>query len=230
MSPDPNIFHRLRENTTLPIPSEPPKNCDLCPRLLNYRIANQAQNPDWFNGPAPSVGDEAAWLLIAGLAPGRTGANRTGRPFTGDYAGDLLFATLKKFGFLEGEYKADINDGILLKGAIISNAVRCAPPENKPTPAEISMCSQFLKVRVSNLPKLTTIICLGKIAHDAILRNFGAKLSEHKFAHAASHNIGNLRIIDSYHCSRYNTQTGRLTTKMFEDVFELAKQLHLKSN
>ncbi|MBN8648025.1 MAG: uracil-DNA glycosylase [Caulobacterales bacterium] len=201
---------------------EAPKNCNLCPRLVEYRNKNAAENPDWFNGPAPSFGDENANILVAGLAPGRMGANRTGRPFTGDYAGELLYQTLKKFGLMFGEYKADPLDGIELKNVIISNVVRCAPPENKPTPQEISICSGFLKARLAALPKLHTIICLGKISHDSIIRTLGAKPSQYKFAHAAEHIIGNYRIVDSYHCSRYNTQTNRLTTPMFENVFSIA--------
>lgn len=201
---------------------EAPKNCNLCPRLVEYRNKNASENPDWFNGPAPSFGDEDASILVAGLAPGRMGANRTGRPFTGDYAGELLYQTLKKFGLMFGEYKADPNDGIELKNVIISNVVRCAPPENKPTPQEISICSGFLKSRLASLPKLHTIICLGKISHDSIIRTLGAKPSQYKFAHAVEHIIGNYRIVDSYHCSRYNTQTNRLTTQMFENVFAIA--------
>ena len=201
---------------------EAPKNCNLCPRLVEYRNKNASENPAWFNGPAPSFGDENANILVAGLAPGRMGANRTGRPFTGDYAGELLYQTLAKFGLMIGEYKADPLDGIELKNVIISNVVRCAPPENKPTPQEISICSGFLKSRLAALPMLHTIICLGKISHDSIIRTLGAKPSQYKFAHAAEHIIDNYRIVDSYHCSRYNTQTNRLTTQMFENVFAIA--------
>lgn len=200
-------------------PAEAPKNCDFCPRLVEYRNKNARKNPNWFNGPAPSFGDEDASVLVVGLAPGRTGANRTGRPFTGDYAGDLLYATLAKFGYLTGTYRADPSDGIILKDVMITNAVRCAPPENKPTPAEINICNGFLKARIAALPALKTMICLGKVSHDATFRALGGKLSQFKFAHGAQHEIGGYRIIDSYHCSRYNTQTNRLTTEMFEAVF-----------
>lgn len=199
--------------------AEAPKNCDFCPRLVEYRNKNAQENPTWFNGPAPSFGDKNASVLIVGLAPGRTGANRTGRPFTGDYAGDLLYSTLAKFGYLSGTYRADPNDGIVLKDIMITNAVRCAPPENKPTPAEINICNGFLKARIAALPALKTLICLGKVSHDATIRALGGKLSQFKFAHGAQHEIAGYRIIDSYHCSRYNTQTNRLTTEMFEAVF-----------
>lgn len=199
--------------------AEAPKNCDFCPRLVEYRNKNAQENPTWFNGPAPSFGDKNASVLIVGLAPGRTGANRTGRPFTGDYAGDLLYSTLAKFGYLSGTYRADPNDGIVLKDIMITNAVRCAPPENKPTPAEINICNGFLKARIAALPALKTLICLGKVSHDATIRALGGKLSQFKFAHGAQHEIAGYRIKDSYHCSRYNTQTNRLTTEMFEAVF-----------
>lgn len=199
--------------------AEAPKNCDFCPRLVEYRNKNAQENPTWFNGPAPSFGDKNASVLIVGLAPGRTGANRTGRPFTGDYAGDLLYSTLAKFGYLSGTYRADPNDGIVLKDIMITNAVRCAPPENKPTPAEINICNGFLKARITALPALKTLICLGKVSHDATIRALGAKLSQFKFAHGAQHEIAGYRITDSYHCSRYNTQTNRLTTEMFEAIF-----------
>lgn len=199
--------------------AEAPKNCDFCPRLVEYRNKNAHENPTWFNGPAPSFGDKNASVLIVGLAPGRTGANRTGRPFTGDYAGDLLYSTLAKFGYLSGTYRADPNDGIVLKDIMITNAVRCAPPENKPTPAEINICNGFLKARIAALPALKTLICLGKVSHDATIRALGGKLSQFKFAHGAQHEIAGYRIIDSYHCSRYNTQTNRLNTEMFEAIF-----------
>ncbi len=202
---------------------EAPKNCNFCPRLVAYRDKNARENPDWFNGPAPSFGDEDASLLVIGLAPGRTGANRTGRPFTGDYAGQLLYDTLKKFGYMHGEYRADLNDGIILKDAMITNAVRCAPPENKPTTDEIKMCNDFLKARIAAMKNLKTIICLGLVSHDATLKALGYKKSQFKFGHAAVHQLNEIKLIDSYHCSRYNTQTNRLTTQMFEDVFAIAK-------
>jgi uracil-DNA glycosylase len=191
-----------------------------------YREENKRQEAVWYNGPAPSFGDPKAWLLIVGLAPGRTGANRTGRPFTGDWAGDLLYATLAKVGLSQGTYAARPDDGLSLQGVMITNAVRCAPPLNKPDASEIAMCAPFLKARIDALPKLTTLICLGKISHDATVRTLGGKLSAHPFAHGARHELGGFVVYDSYHCSRYNTNTGRLTTAMFEAVFEAALKVH----
>jgi uracil-DNA glycosylase len=202
--------------------SKPPHDCPLCPRLVAYRGLNARQEPDWFNGPAPSFGDPSAWLLVVGLAPGRTGANRTGRPFTGDWAGDLLYATLAKYGLSLGTYLARPDDDLVLKGAMITNAVRCAPPQNKPETSEIANCAPFLKAQISALTNLTTLICLGKISHDATVRALGSKLSLYPFAHGARHSIGLYQVLDSYHCSRYNTNTGRLTVAMFENVFEMA--------
>lgn len=207
-------------------PPEAPKDCPLCPRLVAYREANARAEPAWFNGAAPSFGDPKARLLVVGLAPGRTGANRTGRPFTGDYAGDLLYGTLKKFGFVRGEYRADPSDGLTLIDAMITNAVRCAPPENKPTPAEIAMCRPFLAVRTSALPKLRVMIALGSIAHESVLRAHGMKPGESKFGHGAETVLpGGALMLSSYHCSRYNTQTRRLTTEMFETIFARARAL-----
>lgn len=207
-------------------PPEAPRDCTLCPRLVAYRQANARAEPSWFNGPAPSFGDENAKLLIVGLAPGRMGANRTGRPFTGDYAGDLLYGTLKKLGLAEGVYRADPNDGFTLKGAMISNAVRCAPPENKPTPAEIALCRPFLSARMDALPKLKVLFALGSIAHESVLRAHGLKPSYAKFAHGAEAELpGGRMLVSSYHCSRYNTQTRRLTTEMFETAMARAKAL-----
>lgn len=208
------------------IPPEPPKDCPLCPRLVAYREENARKEPTWFNGPAPSFGDKDARLLIVGLAPGRTGANRTGRPFTGDYAGDLLYSTLKKLGLAEGEYRADPNDGFILKGAMITNAVRCAPPENKPTPAEIITCRQFLVARAAALSSIRVFVALGSIAHESVLRAHGLKPNAAKFAHGAEAELpGGRTLISSYHCSRYNTQTKRLTASMFETVMARAKAL-----
>ncbi|MES1203562.1 MAG: uracil-DNA glycosylase [Pseudomonadota bacterium] len=205
-------------------PPEPAKNCPLCPRLVAYREANARAEPTWFNGPAPSFGPSDARLLIVGLAPGRMGANRTGRPFTGDYAGDLLYSTLKKYGFARGEYRADPNDGFTLVDAMVSNAVRCAPPENKPTPQEIATCRPFLTARIAALPKLRVILALGSIAHESVLRAHGRKPTFLKFAHACEAELAPGRsLISSYHCSRYNTQTRRLTTEMFEAVVAQAK-------
>jgi uracil-DNA glycosylase family 4 len=208
------------------VPPDAPRDCPLCPRLVAYREENARAEPDWFNGAAPSFGDASARLVIVGLAPGRTGANRTGRPFTGDYAGELLYGTLKKFGLAEGVYRADPNDGFKLVDAMITNAVRCAPPENKPTPAEITTCRQFLTARLDALPRLRVIFALGSIAHESVLRSHGLKPSAAKFAHGAEAALPNGRtLISSYHCSRYNTQTRRLTTEMFEDVMARAKEL-----
>jgi uracil-DNA glycosylase family 4 len=201
--------------------AEPARSCPLCPRLVAYRAANKAAYPAYFNGPAPSFGPAEAALLIVGLAPGLHGANRTGRPFTGDYAGDLLYATLSKFGFAAGTYEARADDGLTLNAAMITNAVRCAPPENKPTLAEIKVCRPFLSARIASLPRLRAIVCLGRIAHDSTLAALGVPARGAPFAHAAEHALpGGLFLFDSYHCSRYNTNTGRLTPAMFERVFE----------
>ena len=207
------------------VSAEPPHDCELCPRLTVFRSSCQAEHPDWFNGAVSSFGPEDARLLIVGLAPGMQGANRTGRPFTGDYAGDLLYATLDQFGFSKGRYGAAPNDGLTLIDCMITNAVRCLPPQNKPTAAEINTCRSFLDARIKALPKLRAIIALGRIAHEATVVAFGQKKSAYKFAHAASHALPNsnnsldIRLFDSYHCSRYNTNTGRLTADMFEQVF-----------
>ena len=207
-------------------PPEAPKDCPLCPRLVAYREANKLAEPTWFNGAAPSFGDAQAHLLIVGLAPGRGGANRTGRPFTGDYAGDLLYGTLKKLGLAEGEYRADPKDGFTLKEAMITNAVRCAPPENKPTPAEIATCRPFLSARIEALPKVRAMLALGSIAHESVLRAYGLKPTFSKFGHGVETKLPDGPIlVSSYHCSRYNTQTRRLTTEMFETVMARAKEL-----
>ncbi|MBN8607985.1 MAG: uracil-DNA glycosylase [Caulobacterales bacterium] len=215
-----------RTMKTKPAPPEPAKDCPLCPRLVAYRETNARAEPTWFNGPAPSFGDAQAQLLIVGLAPGRTGANRTGRPFTGDYAGDLLYGTLIKYSLAKGEYRADPNDGVTLQGAMITNAVRCAPPENKPTPAEIATCRPFMATRIDKLPKLRAIMALGSIAHESVLRAHGLKPTFAKFGHGVEAQLPDGRwLISSYHCSRYNTQTRRLTTEMFEAVMARAKAL-----
>jgi uracil-DNA glycosylase family 4 len=198
----------------------------LCPRLVAYRETNRRAEPGWFNGAAPSFGDANARLLIVGLAPGRTGANRTGRPFTGDYAGELLYGTLKKLGLAEGEYRADPNDGFTLRGAMITNAVRCAPPENKPTPAEIATCRPFLASRMEALPSLRALLALGSIAHESVLRAHALKPTASKFGHGVETVLpGGRTLISSYHCSRYNTQTRRLTADMFETVMTRAKAI-----
>lgn len=199
---------------------EPPKNCPLCPRLVAFREENAAAHPDWFNGAAPSFGPDDAELLIVGLAPGLQGANRTGRPFTGDYAGDLLYATLLKFGFAEGAYEARPDDGLTLKRSMITNAVRCVPPQNKPTGDEIKTCRPFLLSRMEALPNLRAVLCLGRIAHESTVSALGLRRKDFPFAHGNSQDTGTgLRLFDSYHCSRYNTNTGRLTEAMFESVF-----------
>lgn len=208
------------------VPPEAPRDCPLCPRLVAYREANAVWDPSGFNGAVPSFGDPKARLLIVGLAPGRGGANLTGRPFTRDYAGHLLYGTLIKLGLAEGEYKADPNDGLKLKGAMITNSVRCAPPENKPTPQEITTCRQFLNARVGALPNVKAMLALGSIAHESVLRAHGLKPTALKFAHGVEGPIGDgITLISSYHCSRYNTQTRRLTTEMFETVMARAKEL-----
>lgn len=206
--------------------STPSPNCTLCPRLASYRTDNKKQYPDKFNGAVPSFGGLDAELLIVGLAPGLKGANFSGRPFTGDYAGDLLYPTLLTFGFAQGTYAAHANDGLKLVNCRITNAVRCVPPENKPTSEEMHQCRPFLEKEISMMKNLKVILSLGKISHDAVLRTHGEKLSAFKFAHNARHNLpdGPL-LIDSYHCSRYNTNTGRLTEAMFHDVFKTIKAL-----
>ena len=213
------------------VPAEPPRNCGLCPRLVAYREENRRAEPTWFNGAAPSFGDEQARLLIVGLAPGRGGANRTGRPFTGDWAGDLLYPTLAKFGFSAGTFHPDGQDDLILVEAMITNAVRCVPPQNKPIGAEMNNCRPFLTARIEALPRLKLLIALGRVAHENTLRALGLKPSGFKFAHGQQHEIkgphGGLTLIDSYHCSRYNTNTGRLTEAMFHDVFQSAQaKLH----
>jgi uracil-DNA glycosylase family 4 len=198
---------------------EAPRDCPRCPRLVAYREANAARHPDWWNGAVPSFGDPEARLLVLGLAPGVAGANRTGRPFTGDYAGALLYATLTRFGFANGRFAADPADGLVLTDCLVSNAVRCVPPQNKPTPLEIATCRPVLEARLAALPRLRAVLCLGRIAHETLMRAFGRRLAAHPFAHGARHELGGLAVYDSYHCSRYNTNTGRLTPAMFEAVF-----------
>jgi len=193
---------------------------------VEYRHAQRQAHPDWFNAPVPSFGSDEPRLLVVGLAPGVQGANRTGRPFTGDYAGDLLYETLISFGFAEGQYRADPRDGLRLKHTMISNAVRCVPPQNKPLPAEIRTCNEFLRARIASLTGLRAIVALGRIAHDGVLSALAARKSAHPFGHGAEHVIGGYRLFDSYHCSRYNTNTGVLTPEMFRAVFAKVR-LHL---
>lgn len=199
--------------------TDPARDCPLCPRLAGFRATQRAAHADWFNAPVPSFGDPDARLLVVGLAPGLQGANRTGRPFTGDYAGELLYGTLIKFSFAAGMFRADPHDGLTLKDCLITNAVRCVPPENKPTPAEIRCCNGFLVRQISALPRLTAIVALGRIAHDATLTALEQRKSRFPFGHGAQHALDRFRLFDSYHCSRYNTNTGVLTPQMFEDVF-----------
>jgi uracil-DNA glycosylase family 4 len=202
------------------VPPEAPRDCPLCPRLVAFRTANQSAEPTWFNGAVPSFGDSTARLVVVGLAPGLRGANRTGRPFTGDYAGDLLYETLLDFGFARGTYRAAPDDGLELVDCLITNAVRCVPPENKPTPAEISTCRPFLASRIAASSARIAILALGRVAHDSTLSALGARRAAHAFAHGARHELpGGLVLFDSFHCSRYNTNTGRLTRQMFRDVF-----------
>lgn len=205
---------------------EAPKLCGLCPRLVAFREEHRRKSPGWYNGAVPSFGDEKGRLLIAGLAPGLNGANRTGRPFTGDYAGDLLYGTLLKFGFARGHYEARPDDGLVLVDCIISNSVRCVPPQNKPTPQEIATCCGFLRARISALPNVRAIIALGRIAHDSVLSALGHRKALHPFSHGARHTLGEgLSLFDSFHCSRYNTNTRRLTPEMFHAVFTSVRAL-----
>ena len=199
----------------------PDADCGLCPRLSAFRAKNRKSFPDKFNAPVPPFGPANTKLLIVGLAPGLRGANFTGRPFTGDWAGDLLYSTLIKYGFAKGVYDERPDDGLKLVDCRITNAVRCVPPENKPTPEEISTCRPFLEAEIVTLSKLRVILSLGKISHDAVVRTFGKKLSACKFVHGAQHDLGRgITLIDSYHCSRYNTNTRRLTEDMFHQVFD----------
>ena len=210
-----------------PIPeAEAPRDCPLCPRLVRFRHECRAEHPGWWNAPVPAFGDRDAWLAIIGLAPGKHGANRTGRPFTGDYAGELLYGTLMKFGLAEGEYRADPGDGLTLKGAVILNAVKCLPPANKPLPQEIATCRHYLDASFVTLRKVRVVIALGQIAHVAAARALGLPPAATKFAHGAEAIAESGRVLlSSYHCSRYNQNTGRLDTAMFESVFERALEL-----
>jgi uracil-DNA glycosylase family 4 len=202
----------------------PGRDCPLCPRLAAFRQRQRADHPDWFNAPVPSFG-EGGRLLIVGLAPGLRGANRTGRPFTGDYAGVLLYETLRKFGFAEGVYGERADDGLVLVDCRLTNAVRCVPPENKPEPAEIRACNRFLVAELAALPRLAAVLALGAIAHQAVLVAAGARRAAFPFAHGALHALpSGLLLADSYHCSRYNTNTGKLTSAMFEAVFAALRQ------
>ena len=203
---------------------KPGRDCPRCPRLVVFRTDWREREPDWFNAPVPSFGPIDARLLIVGLAPGLRGANRTGRPFTGDYAGDLLYATLQEFGFAQGSYAARPDDGLTLIDCRITNAVRCVPPENKPTPQEIATCRQFLAATVAEMPRLSAIVALGRVAHDTLIAAQGAKGRDYPFTHGRQCALGAVTLFDSYHCSRYNTNTRVLTPEMFRAVFAQARK------
>ncbi|MBZ9935425.1 uracil-DNA glycosylase [Mesorhizobium sp. BR1-1-16] len=199
--------------------SDAPRDCPFCPRLVAFREAWRVREPHWHNAPVPSFGSADGRLLIVGLAPGLRGANRTGRPFTGDYAGDLLYDTLIRFGFADGVFEARPDDSLSLVDTAIVNAVRCVPPENKPTTEEIRTCRPFLAATIATMPRLEIVVALGKIAHDSLVVSMGQKMAHFAFGHGRQHRIGRLAIFDSYHCSRYNTNTGVLTPEMFRAVF-----------
>jgi len=200
---------------------EPPKDCDLCPRLVEFRNANIETYPEYFNGAVPPFGSHDAAFLVVGLAPGLQGANQTGRPFTGDYAGDLLYATLEKFGFSNGKYASSPDDGLELRQTAITNAVRCVPPQNKPIGAEIRTCRSFLANQIRSMNNLQAILCLGRISHESTVAALGLRQKDAPFSHGAKHKVPGaaFSLFDSYHCSRYNTNTRRLTVAMFEEVF-----------
>ena len=206
--------------SAFPAPQKPGWDCALCPRLVEFRETQRARQPDWYNAPVPAFGALEARLLIVGMAPGLKGANLTGRPFTGDYAGDLLYATLGKFGWAKGSYAARPDDGVSLHDCRITNAVRCVPPQNKPTASEVTACRQFLADEIAAMQCLEVILALGGLAHGAVVATLGHRKSAWKFGHNRRHDLpAGPVLFNSYHCSRYNTNTGRLTTAMFEDVF-----------
>jgi len=208
------------KQTAEAFPPEAPVKCGRCPRLVAYRQQNEADEPSWFNGAVPSFGDPKCRLLIVGLAPGRNGANRTGRPFTGDYAGDLLYETLLAYGFARGHYHARVDDGLELVDCMITNSVRCVPPANKPEPKEIANCRPFFEARLGQLPRMKIMLALGRVAHDQVLTTLAKRKASFPFAHGARHELATgLLMFDSFHCSRYNTNTGRLTPEMFRSVF-----------
>ena len=202
---------------------QPPHDCSLCPRLVEFRDENRNDYPNYFNAPVPSFGHLEAPLLVVGLAPGLKGANQTGRPFTGDYAGDLLYSTLARQGLADGNYDRRADDGFELQGVRITNAVRCVPPKNKPLPVEIKTCLSFLKSEIAAMPALRVILSLGQIAHNSVASTLGLKRKDHPFGHGACTKAGDLILVSSYHCSRYNTNTGVLTLKMFDAVVSKAK-------
>jgi uracil-DNA glycosylase len=206
---------------------EPPRDCRLCPRLAAFRAENRETYPDFFNAPVPGFGARDARLLIVGLAPGLKGANRTGRPFTGDFAGDLLYKMLLKHKLALGRYEARPDDSLKLTGCAITNAVRCVPPENKPLPFEIKTCRRFLIARIAAMPDLRAILALGKVAHDSVCDALGVKKSQFPFKHGAAYKLEALTLVSSYHCSRYNTNTGVLTEEMFDAVVKQARKAAL---
>jgi len=216
----PEVFASLSPSSNAAMTeAEPPRDCELCERLVRFRRMNRKAEPHWFNAPVPSFGDANGRLAIVGLAPGLKGANRTGRPFTGDFAGDLLYGTLIAHGFARGHYRAAVDDGLELVDCLVTNAVRCVPPENKPTPAEARACRRFLEARLAAMPNLEVVLALGRIAHDSAVRAIGARPAAFPFVHGGSHAVRpGLALFDSYHCSRYNTNTGRLTHEMFAAV------------
>lgn len=203
---------------------EPPNNCGECRRLKTFRQDNRKREPNWFNAPVPSFGDSQARLLIVGLAPGMSGANRTGRPFTGDFAGQVLYDAIGKHGFSKGRYNELADDGLQLVDAMITNAVRCVPPQNKPVGEEITNCRKYLQATIASMPKLRVILALGKIAHDSAIRALNQPLKDYPFGHETNfrlrHNGSSIALISSYHCSRYNINTRRLTLEMFDNVFQ----------
>ena len=204
--------------------AKPGHNCPLCPRLALFRETWREREPSWFNAPVPSFGPVDARLLIVGLAPGLRGANRTGRPFTGDFAGDLLYATLHEYGFSRGTFAARPDDGLKLVDARITNGVRCVPPENKPTPAEINTCRDYLTPTIAEMPKLKAIVALGRIAHETVVKALGGKRAAAPFSHGGRATLGKFALFSSYHCSRYNTNTGVLTPEMFRAVFAAVRR------
>jgi len=205
--------------------SEPPYFCQRCPRLFDFLEDCRERLPGHFNGPVPSFGDPQAELLVVGLAPGLNGANKTGRPFTGDAAGDLLYKALAEYGFSNDRFGLTLDDGLALHRAMITNAVRCVPPQNKPIGAEINSCRDYLRAQIKALPKLKVLLCLGKVSHDSTVRTLGGKLAREKFGHGSEYQLGGYTVLSSYHCSRYNTNTRRLTEPMFFDIFARSKAL-----
>lgn len=205
--------------------AEPPYFCQRCPRLFDFLEDCRERLPGHFNGPVPSFGDADPELLVVGLAPGLNGANKTGRPFTGDAAGDLLYPALAKYGFSNDRFAARIDDGLALRRAMITNAVRCVPPQNKPIGAEVNNCRDYLIAQIKSLPRLKVLLCLGKVSHDSTVRALGGKVAREKFGHGTEYQLGGYTVLSSYHCSRYNVNTGRLTEAMFFEIFARAKAL-----